>query len=104
MYVYTHWNGHKLWEDAIKAVQAAQSRWFDDTYCLRILVDQMTKASRDEENGSGLSLFHEFEDSYNADRPSVVIDIPNQTVEGFGGHKAGPLSFHQTLVLSNRNP
>ena len=45
---------------------------------MRILVDQLTKEGRDEETGFGLLLKPNAEDEYNNDKPSVIIDLPEQ--------------------------
>jgi hypothetical protein len=79
LYVYTHWGGNNLPEDARKAIQAARARiGCHDSYADRIIVDQLTKEGRDEETGFGLMLTPAGEDEYNNDKPSVVIDLNKQ--------------------------
>ena len=80
LYVYSHWGGCELPAEAEKAVVAAQGRWNDRSYATRILVDQLTKPGRDEKLGYGLLLRPEAEDSYNNDKPSVIIDLLTQTL------------------------
>ncbi len=75
LYVYTHWSGHELPENAKQAVLTAKPRWGDYPYSTRIVVDQLIKGGRDEETGFGLMLQPNAEDSYNSDNPSVVIDL-----------------------------
>lgn len=75
LYVYTHWGGYRLAEDAKKAIKVAQPRWDDAPYATRILVDQLTRGGRDQETGYGLMLEPVAEDEYNRDKPSVVIDL-----------------------------
>ena len=75
LYVYTHWGGSSLPEDAKAAVRAARSRWSDYPYATRIIVDQLTKEDRDQETGSGLLLSPDAEDEHNRDRPSVIINL-----------------------------
>ena len=81
LYVYTHWAGHKLPELTEKAIIAAEPRWDDEAYALRIIVDQLTKDGRDGELGFGLMLKPNAEDEYNNDKPSVVIDIPQRSLD-----------------------
>jgi len=78
LYVYTHWGGESLPEDAVEAIRTAEPRWDDPAYATRILVDQLTKEGRDKETGFGLTLKPFAEDEYNDDKPSVVIDLIKQ--------------------------
>ena len=75
LYVYTHWRGSNLPDDAKEAILKAKNRWDDIPYATRILVDQLTKEGRDGEMGFGLMLQPSAEDEYNSDKPSVVIDL-----------------------------
>ena len=87
IYVYSHWGGFEMPDDAVSAIKSAEGRWDDEPYAARIIVDQLTKASRDSETGHGLMLGPDAEDSYNGDSASVIIDLPNQTfkVTGMNG-------------------
>ncbi len=86
LYVYTHWQGYEFADIAKAAIKTAQPRWDDEPYATRIIVDQLTKDGRDTETGFGLMLKPNAEDSYNGDKPSVLIDLPGQTltVKGVG--------------------
>ena len=81
LYVYTHWHGYD-WEDATRqAIVASESRWgdfslADESYALRVIVDQLTIPGRDDSTGYGLAFSPSFEDEYYGDKPSIVIDIP----------------------------
>ena len=75
LYVYSHWGGFEMPQLAIEAVLDAKPRWDDDSYATRIIVDQLTKTSRDQETGAGLMLKPHHEDEYNHDSPSVIIDL-----------------------------
>jgi hypothetical protein len=77
-YIYTHWGGHSLPEDAKEAIKVAEPRWDDESYAARIIVDQLTKGGRDRETGYGILLKPHAEDEYNHDNPSVVIDLVKQ--------------------------
>ena len=81
LFVYTHCRGWELHTiDAIKAIKSAKSRWDDESYAVRIIVDQLTKQGRDEESGFGLMLKPNEEDEYNNNEPSVLIDLVQQTL------------------------
>ena len=75
LFVYTHNSGKELPNDARAAIYAAEDRWDDPTYAARIVVDQLTSRSRDEDDGHGLMLAPAAEDDYNGGKPSVIIDI-----------------------------
>jgi hypothetical protein len=83
-YVYTHWHGSRLPQMAADALALAEARRGDECYALRIVVDQITKDSRDSETGFGLMLKPNAEDSYNGDVPSVTIDLVAWTVTAVG--------------------
>ena len=78
LYVYTHWQGYAFLEMAEQALETARPRLGDDSYALRIVVDQLTKDGRDQETGYGLMLKPSAEDEYNHDEPSVIIDMVSQ--------------------------
>lgn len=86
LYVYVHWHGSTLPEMALEAVEAARPRLGDESYWVRIVVDQLTKDGRDQETGFGLMLKPNAEDEYNHDRPSVVIDARTGKVAVLGQH------------------
>ena len=75
LYVYTHWGGYELPDNAKQAIKAAEGRWDDLPYATRIIVDQLTKGGRDQETGYGLMLKPTAEDAYNHDEPSVIINL-----------------------------
>ncbi len=93
LYVYTHWGGNDLPEDAKKAVITAKPRWDDEPYATRIIVDQLTKRERDQENGCGLMLKPDAEDEYNHDKPSVIIDLITKTLNIFRDDKTESFNF-----------
>ncbi len=75
LFVYAHWGGSSLPENAKAAIRAARPRWSDSPYAVRIIVDQLTKDRRDQETGFGLLLTPIAEDEHNGGKPSVVIDL-----------------------------
>jgi len=97
LYVYTHWGGTSLPENARRAISIAESRWGDTPYALRIIVDQLTKEGRDQETGFGLMLTPNAEDSYNSDMPSVVIDLQEQTLTILRYGEKTTIAFQELL-------
>jgi hypothetical protein len=95
VFIYTHWTGHSLPEDAKRAIKRASNRWDDFPYATRIIVDQLTIQGRDMETGFGLMLGSTAEDEYNYDKPSVVIDLINQNLEVFRDNKHTITNFSE---------
>jgi hypothetical protein len=89
LYVYVHWHGNVLPGLAKQAIIFAKPRWTAESYCTRIIVDQITNDGRDSTTGFGLMLKPNAEDEYNHDNPSVVIDIPKQQLIVRRGVKGG---------------
>jgi hypothetical protein len=81
LYLYTHWNGSELPQMAKEAVEKAKPRLGDESYWVRIVVDQIFKDLRDQETGGGIMLKPTAEDSYNHDKPSVIIDATDGSVK-----------------------
>jgi len=54
--VYSHWTGSGLFAEVERIAGSPnfQARKGDETYAARIVVDQLTKLSRDEETGFGV--------------------------------------------------
>ena len=100
LYVYTHWDGRSFPDMARAAVLAAKPRWNDTSYATRIIVDQLTKQGRDQEYGYGLLLVPAAEDSYNANEPSIIIDLVNQAITVFD---RGRKTFTSFTALSDDN-
>lgn len=93
LFVYTHWRGDTLPSMAKEAILFAKPRWSDEPYAVKIIVDQLTKGGRDEETGYGLLLKPNAEDQYNRDKPSVVIDLPAQTLSIIRSGKKKTIPF-----------
>ena len=80
--LYSHW-GETTWrEDLANALEKARPRWNDDSYALRIIIDQLTKDSRDSETGYGIFLCPA-EEIVLLDFP-VIIDMQAQYVNDSG--------------------
>ena len=86
LYFYTHWAGHDLPNLASAALAKANARRGDTVYATRIVVDQLINlvGARDSETGAGIMLAPNCEDEYNADSPSVVIDLVSWEVSTAG--------------------
>jgi len=74
LFIYSHWSGYHLPQLVRDAYNQALGRLDDDSYWLRIMVDQITKSGRDGEYGWGLMLESRAEDEYNGDEASVILD------------------------------
>ena len=87
LYFYTHSTGFSLPNDAQQALKAAEARKGDDSYALRIIVDQLIKSagSRDSSLNSGLMFRPNLEDEYGGNPHSVVIDMNKWKVSIIGG-------------------
>ena len=79
LYVYTHNHGDIFPQMAEAALERARPQLGDDSYALRIVVDQLTKPGRDQELGFGLMMSPDAEDEYNRDKPSIIIDLTRGT-------------------------
>jgi len=86
LYFYTHWCGQNLPIYARAALAAAAPRKGEYDYAARIVVDQLIWrcGARDQETGAGLSLAPMFEDAYNSNKPSVIVDLTAWTVTVVG--------------------
>ncbi len=94
MFLYTHWGGSTLFEDAKKAVTSAKNRWNDESYATRIIIDRLTIEGRDSETGFGIMLKPFAEDEYNNDEPSVIINLAKQTISQYrDGTETAQISF-----------
>lgn len=81
--LYSHW-GETSWRtDLAAALDKARGRWSDPSYCLRIIIDQLTKDSRDEETGHGIFLATN-EDLPFLDYP-VIVDVQAWWVQDESG-------------------
>lgn len=75
--VYAHWDGEESVGIMQRALISAMPRINDDSYCVRILIDQLTKHGRDSETGYGIyvgEVNHEEEYEYKE------INLVNKTV------------------------
>lgn len=89
LYVYTHWHGSMLPQMMRDAVKAAAPRLGDESYWVRIVVDQLTKSGRDQETGFGLMLKPDHEDEYNGDKPSVIVEASTGAITVHGHDEEG---------------
>lgn len=85
--LYSHWGESTWFQDLANSISAARSRWTDDSYCLRIIIDQLTKESRDVDTGHGIFL-STTEDLKYLDHP-VIIDMQAMTILDTDGTEFG---------------
>lgn len=72
VYLYTHWTGYKIEQDARDAL-AREQRWDDHPYLTRIVFDTMSKGDQGRETGFGIS-------TQPGEGPVLWIDPNTQTV------------------------
>ena len=103
LYVYLHNRGFQAPAIVTEAITFAQPRWGDESYALRIIVDQIIKGGRDQVLSYGLMLEPNVEDEYNGNVPSIVVDLVEQTltiVDRYNPKLNGTLSFKEVSALS----
>ena len=54
--LYGHWAGHDMLANLAEAVEAARSRWTDESYATRICVSHLVGADHTSTTGWGLSV------------------------------------------------
>ena len=86
LYVYLHNRGYEAPAIVCDAIEFARPRWSDESYALRIMVDQIIKGGRDQHLSYRLMLKPNVEDEYNANEPSIIINLPDQTCEFIDRH------------------
>lgn len=93
LWFYTHWGGSDLGLALKQAISAAQPRWSDSSYCLRIIIRELLQPY-DGETGAGL--WHTYMDSEHID---FIVDIDNMNVIfGMSGIK---WSFEEFIQLTD---
>ena len=101
--LYSHWGETEWRKDLAQALEFAKPRWTDDSYCLRIIIDQLTKDGRDSETGFGLFLAKQNELDF-LDYP-VIIDTQAQWVEDEGNkHSWSSFIEYQSELVEYHNP
>lgn len=83
--LYGHWAGHDMLSNLAEAVEAARSRWTDESYATRICVSHLVGDSWHDTTGWGLSVNNILDNEHKI----PVIDWPNQT---FSLHEEAPWS------------
>ena len=98
--LYSHWGGYERFTALAKAIKAAEPRWDDMSYCIRIIVSQLIGDHWDGELGFGLWASSS-DGAYGGDHPDIVIDLVNKTVidetgthsfESFINYHAAPVT------------
>jgi hypothetical protein len=89
--LYSHWGGSTGLNDLAKAIQKAEPRWSDETYCARIITSQLVGDNWQDVLGFGL---------WASDEPAqyekwYVIDIQRQVVQGEDA--PAPISFERLV-------
>lgn len=95
IYVYTHWSGYNLPAQVQAALKHGQPRWGDDSYLTRILIDQLTKDSRDDLVGAGISL-----SITDNEYPITIVDQGTNTVSWAAeGQERDTAHWYQTVTF-----
>jgi hypothetical protein len=76
VWLYSHWGGDRKVADLQSALAAAEPRWTDTPYAMRIIVSQLIGNDWDSETGYGLSSYECGEESYDP----IVVDFPGKIV------------------------
>jgi hypothetical protein len=83
--LYGHWAGNDMLANLAEAVEAARSRWTDESYATRICVSHLVGDSWHDTTGWGLSVNNILDNEHKI----PVIDWANQT---FSLHEEEPWS------------
>ena len=73
--LYGHWAGHDMLGNLAEAVEAARSRWTDESYATRISISRLIGEDWTSETGWGLSVNQILDNEHKI----PVIDWVNQT-------------------------
>jgi hypothetical protein len=100
--LYSHWGESSWHTDLAAALEAARPRWQDPSYALRIIIDQLTKDSRDSETGHGIFLA-KHEDLAFLDYP-VIVDLQAWWVQDESGEHQWSdfINYHSPKVLTEQ--
>lgn len=98
--LYSHWGGYDRFTALARALQAAEPRWNDMSYCTRIIVSQLIGDDWSQETGFGLWASNS-DGAYGGDHPDIVIDLVNKTVEDETGiHEFNDfINYHAALKV-----
>jgi hypothetical protein len=81
IWLYSHSGGDSKQQDLANALIAAEPRWTDTSYGMRIVISRLIGEMWDYETGFGISTTERGEESYNP----ICVDFTNETViEGTG--------------------
>lgn len=78
VHLYSHWGGYSALNDLAKALQKAEPRWSDHTYCARIIMSQIVGDNWQDVLGFGIwasdeACYYE---------KQITIDLEKQWVKG----------------------
>jgi hypothetical protein len=75
VFLYGHWAGHRMLENLADAVQAAESRWSDESYATRISISKLIGDEWTSTTGWGITV-NELADN---EHKVPIIDWTNKT-------------------------
>lgn len=99
--LYSHWGGYDRFEALARALQAAEPRWNDSSYCTRIIVSQLIGDQWNQELGFGLWASNS-DGAYGGDHPDIIIDLNDKTVTDETGQHSFEdfINYHGSKVLA----
>ena len=97
--LYSHWGGYDRFVDLARALQAAEPRWHDSSYCTRIIVSQLIGEYWNQELGFGLWASGS-DGAYGGDHPDITIDLVNKTVTDETGTHSFEAFIHYHSAVS----
>lgn len=97
IYLYTHWNGYR-WPEALRdGLEEARSRWGDEPYSARIIIQKVFADIDGSATGGGVSTFL-CDNAY----PILVCDLVNLTVSyAKEGDEDDPLRWYGTTSFAD---
>ena len=78
IYFYSHWGGSEIKQTLAEAL-ARKERWGDEPYLARIIFSTMIQDQVLTETGFGIAPYE-----CDPENETVVVNCPNQTVDGLG--------------------
>ena len=94
--LYGHWAGHDMLGNLASAVEAARSRWTDESYATRIVVSHLVGDQWHDTTGWGLTVNNILDNEHKI----PVIDFQQQT---FSLHEEAPYADLSNKVRGMKN-
>jgi hypothetical protein len=81
--IYLHWGYTDRYVILASAINHAKPRWFDPSYCTRMIISDILKDKLMDETGQGIfaATMAEISTGYFYTNDYVVVDLANRTVD-----------------------